>query len=144
MGLGVRTHGQMRHMLEVENVCATGLGSAGSLWKGLGGSRGQAPGRRSIRVAAPSPLPCPSPQSPICTPQAAAHRSSALPIHAIGFPFTAPSPPRDEAVPDVVKGWRVTYIPLERQVRHMDRTAQVDLFAAIDKFLSLKRSDLAF
>jgi hypothetical protein len=57
----------------------------------------------------------------------------------------APNPPaRDEAVPDTVKGWRVTYIPIERDARHMDRSAQIDLFGAIEKSLRMRNSDLAY
>jgi hypothetical protein len=51
---------------------------------------------------------------------------------------------RDEAVPAEVLKWRVTPIPIERNVRHMDRTAQLDVYTAIEKFWRAKSTTLQY
>jgi len=51
---------------------------------------------------------------------------------------------RDEAIPEAVKAWRVTYVPIEREARHMDRTAQMDMFAAIESFHKARNCRLQF
>lgn len=47
-------------------------------------------------------------------------------------------------MPAEVLKWRVTPIPIERNVRHMDRTAQLDVYTAIEKFWRAKSTTLQY
>lgn len=52
----------------------------------------------------------------------------------------------DSQVPDTVKSWNVKLLPVSREKhkRHLDRTAVLQFWAAVDKFAAAKKSNLKY
>jgi hypothetical protein len=44
----------------------------------------------------------------------------------------------DDKPPAQVKGWAVQCIPLRREERYLDRTAQLEFFRGLDSFIAAK------
>lgn len=48
-------------------------------------------------------------------------------------------------VPEAVQGWKVTKLPLRRDVRHLDNQVVLEFYDKLDAFLtSMRRSDLYY
>lgn len=50
----------------------------------------------------------------------------------------------DEPPPETVQKWNVVTVPIKREARHLDKTAQLDFFKALDAFLAARRSELEY
>jgi hypothetical protein len=50
----------------------------------------------------------------------------------------------DEKPPDTVRSWNVRSIPLQREARHLDRAALLELYKGLDAFLAARRCELDY
>jgi hypothetical protein len=50
----------------------------------------------------------------------------------------------DERPPDTVRSWNVRLIPLQRELRHLDKTAMLQLYKELDAFLAMRRCELEY
>lgn len=47
-------------------------------------------------------------------------------------------------VPELVQGWNVKRVGLQREKRHMDAPAMLDFWRHLDTFLATRKSPLAY
>ena len=50
----------------------------------------------------------------------------------------------DERPPDAVRSWNVRTIPIQRDGRHLDAAALLELYKALDAFLAARRCELEY
>jgi hypothetical protein len=58
-------------------------------------------------------------------------------VHGVYLHFADDKPPAQ------VRGWAVQCIPLRREERYLDRTAQLELFRGLDAFLAARGGGLS-
>ncbi len=49
---------------------------------------------------------------------------------------------RDDAIPDTIKSWRVIRLPIVREGRHLDKSAQLDFYKALDEHIKSRRMEV--